>query len=68
MLVLTRKVNEEIIIAGSIRVKILEINGSRIRLGISAPDHVSVVREEILARLSGTVMPDRELELVGAAE
>lgn len=47
MLVLSRKWNEEIIIAGNIRVKILEISGNRVRLGVSAPDDVPVLREEI---------------------
>lgn len=47
MLVLSRKWNEEIIIAGNIRVKILEISGNRVRLGVSAPDEVPVLREEI---------------------
>lgn len=37
MLVLSRKLNEEILIDGGIRVKVLEINGNRIRLGIVAP-------------------------------
>jgi len=37
MLVLTRKLGEEIIIDGNIRVKIVEIHRGRIRLGITAP-------------------------------
>ena len=61
MLVLSRKLNEEIIIGGDIRVKILEISGNRIRLGISAPNHVPVLREEIYARMEAGA--DGHLEL-----
>ena len=64
MLVLSRKLNEEIIIGGNIRVKILEINGNRIRLGISAPHHVPVHRQEIVAQIEGGATGQLELELV----
>jgi carbon storage regulator len=51
MLVLTRKTNEEIVIDGDIRVKVLDIQGGRIRLGITAPSDVSVLREEVCVEL-----------------
>lgn len=47
MLVLTRKVNESITIHNNITVSILEIKGNQIRLGIKAPDDVTVYRTEI---------------------
>jgi len=47
MLVITRKVGETIVIDGNIRVTVLSHKGSKIRLGIEAPDYVSVDREEI---------------------
>lgn len=50
MLVLTRRVGEEIIIGDNIRVKIVSIKGDRIRVGIEAPESVSVDRAEIFAR------------------
>jgi len=50
MLVLSRKWNQEIVIAGNIRVKILEITGNRVRLGVEAPPRVSVLREEVATR------------------
>jgi carbon storage regulator len=50
MLVLTRRISESIIIDGEIKVTVLQIDGSRIRLGISAPASVSVVRGELLER------------------
>ena len=48
MLVLSRKLNEEILIDGGIRVKILEISGNRIKLGIDAPAQTNIVREEVI--------------------
>ena len=50
MLVLSRKVGEEIIIDGDIRVMVLQIRGEKVRLGVEAPQDVPVFRAEILAR------------------
>lgn len=47
MLVLSRKLGEEIIIADHIRVKIVGIQGNRVKLGIIAPEDVTIHREEI---------------------
>lgn len=51
MLVLTRRLNEKIIIDNQITVTIVEIRGDRVRLGISAPHDIPVNREEVLERL-----------------
>jgi carbon storage regulator CsrA len=50
MLVLARRIGEAIRIAGDIRVAVVDVNGKRFRLGITAPLSVNVVREELLAR------------------
>jgi carbon storage regulator CsrA len=50
MLVLTRRLGEEIVIAGDIRVVVVSIQGGKVRLGIRAPDDVRVDRQEIHAR------------------
>jgi carbon storage regulator len=50
MLVLTRRIGEEIIIGNNIRVKIVAVKGDRIRVGIDAPSDVSVDRAEIHSR------------------
>lgn len=47
MLVLSRKVNEEIVIGNNIRVTVVRVAGNRIRLGITAPDDVTIRRAEI---------------------
>jgi carbon storage regulator len=48
MLVLSRKVGEEIVIADTIRVRVLEIQGRQVRLGFVAPANVQIHREELL--------------------
>ena len=50
MLVLSRKVNETILIANNIRIKVVGISGGQVRLGIEAPGDVKVMREELLSR------------------
>jgi carbon storage regulator len=47
MLVLSRKLNETIVIDGSIRITVVGIRGNQIRLGIEAPDRVGILREEL---------------------
>lgn len=65
MLVLSRKSNEEIVIGGNIRVKVLEIKGNRVRLGICAPDQVPVMREELFAAMSEGSFRELEFACVG---
>ena len=47
MLVLTRKLNESIVIDGNINVTVVEVRGNRVKLGIVAPVEVPVMREEV---------------------
>ena len=47
MLVLSRKVSDEVIIGSAIRVIVLKVAGGRVRLGFTAPSDVSICREEI---------------------
>jgi carbon storage regulator len=49
MLVLTRRIGEEIVIEGGIRVAVLTMDRQRVRLGITAPASVTVLREELVA-------------------
>ncbi len=50
MLVLTRKTGEEIIIDGNIRLT-FTIKGDKVKVGIDAPAHIRVDRQEIAQRL-----------------
>lgn len=47
MLVLTRKVGQTIVIADDIVVKIVGIDGDQIKIGIEAPRHIEIHRQEI---------------------
>ena len=49
MLVLSRKAGESIVIDGGITLTVLEIRGRHVRLGIRAPEDISVLREELAA-------------------
>jgi carbon storage regulator CsrA len=46
MLILTRKVDEVIIIGDHIKVKVIQIRGKQVRLGIEAPPELLISREE----------------------
>jgi len=50
MLVLTRKIGEQVIIGGDITVTLLAVEPGRVRLGFKAPRRVSVVRAELKRR------------------
>ncbi len=51
MLILTRKMGEGICIGDAITLKIIEIRGNQVRLGVDAPRDVSVHREEIYEQI-----------------
>ena len=48
MLILSRKINESIVVGEVIEVKVLEVAGERVKIGITAPRDVSIVRRELL--------------------
>jgi len=48
MLVLRRKVGESIVLAGVINISVLAVEGERVKIGITAPPDVTIVREELL--------------------
>ncbi len=47
MLILTRKVNERIMIGETIEVSVVEIRGDQVKLGILAPRDIKVYRREV---------------------
>jgi len=47
MLVVTRKKDEKLIIGNEIEIQVLRIGRDNVRLGIKAPDHISIYRYEI---------------------
>ena len=51
MLILTRKLGESITIGDAIRITIVSVEGSQVRLGIDAPREIAVHREEVYGRI-----------------
>ena len=48
MLILTRKIDQSIIIQGNIQIMVLGVERDRVKLGIAAPAEISVLREELV--------------------
>lgn len=51
MLVLSRRANQSIVIGPDIIVRVLDIRGDQVRIGVEAPRSVTVHREEVAAEI-----------------
>jgi len=67
MLVVTRKKDEKLIIGNEIEIQVLRIGRDNVRLGIKAPAHISIYRQEIYEAIKNqnvsavtSQIPDRE--------
>lgn len=47
MLILSRKINEKIKIGDDITLTIIEVRGDQVKIGVEAPKHVKVFRQEV---------------------
>lgn len=54
MLVLNRKPNQTVVINDNIRITIVRVRGNQVRLGFSAPEHVTIHRGEIYAQIQSS--------------
>ncbi len=52
MLILTRKAEQAVVIGGVTTVRVLSIDGDRVKLGIDAPRDVVVLRDELLREVA----------------
>jgi carbon storage regulator len=48
MLILTRKVNERVIIGDEVEITVLKVSRDKVKLGIKAPESVMIQRNELL--------------------
>lgn len=48
MLVVTRKTDESLIIADNIEITVLEVSRDRVKIGISAPKNIKIIRNELI--------------------
>ncbi|MBN2038270.1 MAG: carbon storage regulator CsrA [Chitinispirillaceae bacterium] len=72
MLVLTRKLGESIRIGDNVIVKIVDLDGRHVKLGIDAPRSIAVNREEIYERIqrenkAAATMKDQGVQNIAAA-
>lgn len=51
MLILTRRINETLMVGDDVTVTVLSINGNQVRLGVNAPRQVPVHREEVYEKI-----------------
>jgi carbon storage regulator len=59
MLVLTRRTGEGIMIGDQIEIKILDVSGEKVRVGIDAPRAINVYRTEVFERIESEVAAER---------
>ena len=60
VLILTRRIGESVKINEDITVTVLGIKGNQVRIGVDAPRHVSVHREEIYQRMKNEEFDEEE--------
>jgi carbon storage regulator len=68
MLILTRRVGETVMIGDDVTITVLGVKGNQVRVGINAPKHVAVHREEIYERIKREQQTDEVSEKPKAAE
>jgi carbon storage regulator len=60
VLILTRRVNETLMVGDEVTVTVLSVKGNQVRLGVNAPKDVAVHREEIYNRVQKEKMQQLE--------
>ncbi len=68
MLILTRKLGESIIIEDNIKVTVVDINNQQIKLGIDAPKHITINREEVAKKVKEENKLSSNSMIIGVAK
>lgn len=58
MLVLGRSPSQAVLLTGNIRIEVLSVQGDYVRLGFTAPNNVTIIREELLGKPGETKESD----------
>ena len=58
MLILTRRMNETLVVGDDVTVTVLGIKGNQVRIGINAPRNVTVHRQEIYEKIKQEKLAD----------
>ncbi|MCD4691514.1 MAG: carbon storage regulator CsrA [Calditrichales bacterium] len=64
MLVLTRRLGESITIGDNVKVIVVGIDGSQVKLGIEAPKSIEIYREELYERVKGKPFDKKEYQKI----
>jgi len=59
MLVLSRKANQTILVGQDIEITVVSVKGGQVRIGIRAPQHVAVLRGELLEEVRSSTSESR---------
>ena len=51
MLVLSRKVGESVVVGSNVVIKVMEISGTRVKIGVEAPEEINVHRSEVWVQM-----------------
>jgi len=62
MLILSRKINEKIMIGDDISITIIEVRGDQVKLGVEAPRDVQIFRQEVFDAIKAELM-EKEISL-----
>ncbi len=62
MLILTRKLNEEIVIDGEVTIKIISISENQVKLGFDAPKNIQINRKEVFEKVKESLLKASEMK------